>query len=190
MPIVLIFREMLDYAKTTREVKQILQTKNVLVDGTRQKNHRFNVGLMDVISIPEIKENFRISLNVNGRLSLIKIDEKEATTKIAKIEGKSMHKGKIQLQLLGGRTIIIDKGSYKTSDSLVISVPDQKIKEHLKFEKGASILLTGGKNIGVIGTLEDIKENTVGIKVKEGKFETLKKYCYVVGKSKPALKIE
>jgi len=189
-PLVLILREILEYANTSREVKLILNNKQVLIDGVRRKDHRFNVGLMDTISIPEIKENYRVSIGENGKLSLVKIDEKESKSKICKIKGKGLCKGKTQLRLSDGRTILADKGSYKTSDSIVISVPDQKIISHLKFEKGSSVLLIAGKRIGIKGTVEEIKENIVTIKSKSGKFETLKKYCFVVGKEKPELTIE
>ena len=191
MPLVLFLREVLKYGDTSREVKQILNHKNVLIDGVRRKDHRYNVGLMDVVSIPDLKEDFRVSLNKNGRLTLVKIDSKEAKEKVCKIRGKGICKGKTQLRLSDGRTILLDKKSdYKTSDSVIISVPDQKISSHLKFEKGALVLLTDGKRRGVLGTVEEIKGNFVKIKSKDKEFETLKNYCLVVGKGKASLTVE
>ena len=189
MPLVLILREMLHHANTAREVKQILQNQTVLVDGTRRKDHRFNVGFMDTVSIPLLKESYRVSIDSNGRLSVLKIDEKEAKEKLCKIKGKGLFQGKTQLQLSDGRNVLVEKGSYKTGDSIVITVPEQKIQSHVAFEKGATVLLTGGKKVGVIGTVEEIKENIVKIKAEKETFETAKRYCFVVGKQKPALTI-
>ncbi len=190
MPLVLVLREMLKLGNTAREVRNILHHKELLVDGIRRKDHKFNVGLMDVLAIPETKEYFRISLNKYRKLVPIKIEEKESNSKICTIKGKGLYKGKIQLRLSDGRTILIQKGEYKTSDALVISVPDQKILLHIKFEKGAAVLLTGGKNIGKIGVIENIKNNLVTIKSNNELFEASKDNCFVVGKNKPALTIE
>lgn len=190
MPLVLVLREMLKLGDTAREVRQILNHKTVLVDGVRRRDHKFNVGLMDVISIPDLKENFRITFNKHRKLSLVKIDDKEAKEKICKIKGKGLYNGKTQLRLSDGRNLIADKGEYKTGDSVVLAVPDQKIQSHIKFEKGALVLLTHGKKIGLIGTVENIKDHTITIKSKDGEFETLKEYCFVIGKGKPSLKIE
>ncbi|HME87131.1 MAG TPA: 30S ribosomal protein S4e [Candidatus Nanoarchaeia archaeon] len=189
MPIVLILREMLHIANTAREVKEIMNHQVVLVDGTQRKDHRYQVGLMDTISLPATKQSYRVSINTNGRLSILKIDEKEAKEKVCKIQGKGLYQGKTQLQLSDGRSLLVEKGNYKTGDSVVITVPDQKIQSHISFEKGATVLLTGGKRIGVVGTIEDIKENMVAIKAGKESFETAKKYCFVVGKQKPALTI-
>lgn len=190
MPLVLILRELLGYANTVREVKQILNNKIILIDGVRRKEHRFNVGLMDTISITELKENYRISLNKHRKLCLVKIDEKEAKSKICRINSKGLYKGKTQLRLSDGRVILADKKeNYKTGDSIIIEVPAQKITEHIKLEKGAHVLLTDGKRIGTTGTIEEVKQNIVRIKSEKNQFETLKKYCYVVGKQKPALTI-
>ncbi len=191
MPLVLVLREILGYANTSREAKQILNNKEILIDGVRRKDHRFNIGLMDSIAIPEIKENYRISLGANKRLKLVKIDAKEAKLKLCKIKGKGLCKGKIELRLSDGRTILHDKKEvYKTGDSVVIEVPEQKIVEHIKFEKGCHVLIINGKNTGSIGIVEEIKENNVKIKSKNNEFETLKKYCLVIGKGGSALKLE
>ncbi len=196
MPLVLILREMLKYAETARESKHILNHKNVMIDGVRRKDHRFIVGLMDVISITELKEHYRVSINKYGKLQLIKADEKEANSKICKIKGKGLHNGKTQLRLSDGRTLLVEKGAYKTGDSVVISVPDQKITKHLAFEKGAEVLLTKGKKIGTTGKIHDIKpasenhEAVVVIKTGSETFETLKNYCLVIGKEKSTFKLE
>ncbi|MBN2420891.1 30S ribosomal protein S4e [Candidatus Woesearchaeota archaeon] len=189
LPLVILMRELLKLANTKREVRNILNHKKILIDGKQRKDHKFNVGLMDIISIEETKENFRMSFNKYGKLVPVAIDQKEAKEKICKIKGKGFYEGKSQLRLSDGRIILIEKGNYKTSDSIIITVPEQKIVQHLPFEKGAAIMLTGGKKIGVIGVIEEIKKDVIRIKSHNDVFETDKKHCFVVGKGKPSLTV-
>lgn len=189
IPLVILMRELLKVAETKREVRSILNHKNILVDGKRRKDHKFNVGLMDVVSFEETKENFRISFNKYGKLVPVAIEQKEAKEKICKITGKGLCKGKSQLRLSDGRVILAEKGNYKTADSIVITIPEQKIVQHLSFEKGSAVMLIGGKKVGIVGVIEEIKGDIVKIKSHNDIFETDKKHCYVVGKGKPALTI-
>lgn len=190
VPLTIILRDMLGYAKTTREVKNILFHKEVLVDGKRRKDHKLIVGLMDVVSIPEIKENFRVILNEKGKITLIKIDDKESKIKLCKIIGKRPIKKKTQINLSDGKNILVDNDVYKVGETIVVSVPEQKINDQLKFEKGSTVYLIGGKRVGKTGVVENIMTKTVTIKTKDGVIETAKKYCFVVGKDKPVIKLE
>jgi ribosomal protein S4E len=62
---------------------------------------------------------------------------------------------------------------------------DQKIKEHLKLEKGSFVYLSGGKYKGESGIIEEIKDSKIKVKSKKGEsFQTSKKFAFVVGKDK------
>ncbi len=191
MPINLIIRNILSYTRTTKETKYILNNQEILVDQVRRKSHRFIVGLMDVISTPKIKENFRILLDKKGKIITFPIDKNEAKVKPCKVKGKtSIKKGKIQLNLFDGKNIILSKEKkISVGDTVLIDLPSQKIKESFKLEKKAFVYLTGGKHVGETGTIEDIKDNLIIYKRGKNKFETLKKYAFVIGKEKPAIKI-
>ena len=184
-----VLRDMLNYAKTTRDVNVILSKGDILVDGKQIKDHKFAVGLMDLIETPKTKECFRILLDKKGKISIIKIKQEERKIKLCKIVGKSViKKGKIQINLNDGRNIIIDKNNYNTGDTLVIEVPEQKIKEHLKFEKGVCVYLSGGKHKGESGIVDEIKNNIIKVKSESGEvFETSKKFAFVTGKDKPII---
>ncbi|MEE9525246.1 MAG: 30S ribosomal protein S4e [Candidatus Woesearchaeota archaeon] len=190
MPLNVLLRDVLEYARTTKEVKNILQNQEILVDGIRRTNHRFLVGLMDVISIPKTKENFRILLNKKGYLIAFPI-KNDANIKPSKINGKSIiKKGKLQLNLFDGKNILSDKKEAKVGDTAIIELPSQKIKQIIKFEKGATIYLVGGKHIGGTGVIEDIKENKISYKSGKDKVETLKKYAFVIGKEKSLIQLQ
>ncbi len=179
-----VLRDMLNYAKTTRDVKVMLSNRDILVDGKQIKDHRFSVGVMDLIEIPKTKESFRVLLNKKGNISLVKQKSDEAKIKLCKIVGKSViKKGKIQLNLNDGKNMIIDKNNYNTGDTLVIEIPEQKIKEHLKFEKGVCVYLSGGKHKGESGIIDEIKDSLIKVKPESGEsFETSKKFAFVIGK--------
>jgi len=184
-----VLRDMLNYAKTTRDVKVILSKGDILVDGKQIKDHRFAVGLMDLIETPKTKECFRVLLDKKGKISIIKIKQEERKIKLCKIVGKTIiKKEKIQLNLNDGKNIIIDKNNYNTGDTLVIEVPEQKIKEHLKFEKGVCVYLSGGNHKGESGIIEEIKDILIKVKPESGEvFETSKKFAFVIGKEKPII---
>jgi len=182
----IVLRDMLGYTKTTRDIKMVIADKGILVDKKQIKDHRFSVGVMDLIEMPKINKSFRILLNKKGNLYPVEIKGDETKIKLCKIVGKSViKKGKIQLNLNDGRNIIIDKNNYGTGDTLVIQLPEQKIKEHLKLEKGAFVYLSGGKHKGESGIIEEIKDSKIKVKSKHGgSFQTSKKFAFVVGKEK------
>ena len=192
-----VFRELLHLAKSTREIKYMLNNQEILVDAKRVKDHRYMMGLMDILSIPKLNKHYRILLNTKGRLQLIEIDDKKAKLKPCKVAAKKLYKGKIQLSLFDGRTILTDKNDIKVDDTVVIELPSQKIIGHLKLEKSSLVLLTEGKHIGDNGKVEDFKfkgkltATTVLIKSSstDQTFETYTKYAFVIGKDKPIIKL-
>lgn len=189
MPISLLLKN-LGYASTTKEVKKILSTKQVLVDGKRVKEHKIPVGFMDIITIKDTNDVLRIVLDEKGRLRIIPAEKDEALLKLSRIKGKKvLSKGKIQLNLSDNKNILIDKGDYKVGDSVLITVPFQEIKQHLKLEKGALIYLIGGKHIGNKGTVDSIEGNKLIYTSARKKYESLKKYAFVIGKGKESIKL-
>lgn len=190
MPLSVFLRDILNIAKTNKEIKNILNKNDVLVDSVRRKDPKFIVGFMDSITIPLLKESFRVILNDKGKLDVIKIDDNESKLKICRLNGKTMYSNKIQLNLSDARNILSDKKDLAVGDSVLIDVPGQNIKDALKLDKGSLVILIGGKNIGCIATVEEIKDKIIRCKSGESVFETSKKYAFVVGKNKPVIKVE
>lgn len=191
VPIAIIFKNMLKYAKTTKEVKRILMDKEILVDNKRIKEYKTTVGFMDTLSIPVAKEHYRILIKKTRKLFLVPISEKEVSVKVCKVIGKSvLKKGKVQVNLFDGRNIIVKEDKIKITDSVVLSVPDQKVEKILSFEKGAYVFMISGGHIGEHGIVEEINKNAVKIKTENDSFETTKDSIFVMGKSKSEIKLD
>jgi small subunit ribosomal protein S4e len=201
IPLVIIVREVLGLAKTRKEAKKIVSQGKIHVDGRIIRDERFPVGLMDVVSIPEINKNYRVAPSEKG-LILLSISEEEAKFKICRIENKkTLDKGNVELNLHDGRNMLIsienpqkpDEDIYDTFDSLKISIPEQEILEHLKLEKGMMASFADGNNIGRYGTVTSIEEQTgrkrknflITIQNENGEtFQTVLNYAFAVGDKK------
>ena len=189
MPIVNVLKYMLQLVKTVKEVKYLLKTEEILVNGKKVNDHEHPVCFTDILSLPKTNAHYRMLLGSDGMLCLVPISAEEASYKILKIIGKGFVKGKLQFRLMDGRNIFFEKPHYKVHDSLLIKLPEHIVKEHLKCEKGMLVLLYKGKHMGKIGTLEDIKGDIVTVKTGADVYETKKEYIMVVGKDKPEIKM-
>ena len=206
LPLSVLLRDILGLAKNARESKIILAQKRVLVDGKVRRDHKFPAGLMDVIELPDADMTYRILPAVGKGLTALRISKDEGKAKLCRIEDKStIKKGAMQLNLHDGRNIIISvqdarnprEDTYKTRDTLRISMPDQKILEHLRFSEGAYAIVTSGRNIGRHGKILKIERSTAArraaalIEDPSGeRFETIADYVFVIGEQKPIIKIE
>lgn len=192
LPLNVVFRDVLKYAKTTKEVKSILQEKEIFVDGRRKKDHQDAVGLFAVLSIPLLKEHFRLVFDALGRLTLIAIDEKEATHKVRKLIGKTVVKGnKIQLHFNDGTNVLVSQGEqaeHHVGDSALFDLKTSKMSKRLPFQKGVSVYLIGGKHMGALGTVETVSGESFLFKAADGHtFSTPRQYAFVVGAEKPLI---
>jgi small subunit ribosomal protein S4e len=190
IPLGVLIRDILGYAKNSKEVKFMLNNRNVFVDGTKRLDYKFPIGLFDSIEFTEANKYFRIVFDKKGRISTLPIEKAEAKIKPCKIAGKTKVKGKTQLNLYDGNTMLVDKDDYKVGDTLVLEVPKKSIKEHVKFGKGVMIYLVGGKHKGQIGKIEDVKEDKISYKNSSGEIiETLKGYAFVIGTDKQVISL-
>ena len=97
IPLGLIIRDYLKLADTLKETKNVLSNTEILVDGKTIKNHKYSCGLMDVISIPALKKDYRILFDKRGKLTLVPIETDDAKWKLCKIENTMKYHIIIQL---------------------------------------------------------------------------------------------
>lgn len=190
LPLGVLLRDFLKCAHTMREAKKLLNNNPVLVDGKRRKDHRLPVGLFDILSFPSLQKKYRILLDRKGRLALKEMDPKESDLKPCKVVKKTvLPQNKIQLNLLDGKNILADK-KCNTGDTVVITLPDQKITETLELKKDAFVFLIKGKHAGDSGILQEIKNEQAVYQKGKQNIKTLKDYLFVLGDKKPVIDIE
>lgn len=193
VPLGLILRDMLKVCDTAREARHILNNRHVLVDGRAVTEPKFPVGLMDVVSLEEMKSHYRMLVDPRGRMSLVPIEAAESKWKLCRIEDKTtVRGGKTQVNLHDGRNVLLAKDQYKTGSTLKVAVPDQKVLGHYELAAGAAALITGGKHVGELGHVLQVqltrnpRANVVTF--KEG-FSTDVDKVFVVGKEAPEVKV-
>src|SRR3989338_998866 len=181
MPLGLLLRDELKLASTMGEARKIVNNKEVLVDGVARTDHRFIVGLFDVLSVPKFKKQYRMLLDKKGRLTLREINAKEAALKLARVVGKTALKGgKIQFNLHDGRNLVSD-AKAKVGDTFVISLPAVSVTKILPVKKGSKVFLIKGKHAGDVGVLKEIKGMEATYTVDGADIDTAKDYLFVVG---------
>lgn len=195
IPLRVVIRDLLKAAGTGREAKQALAQGKVLVDKKVRKDHAFGVGLMDLVEIPDLKACYRVDVAPAG---LLLKEVPQEGNKVCKVIGKTVVRGgKEQLHLHDGRNLLGGKG-VAPGDSLLISLPDQKVLAHYPFRSGAEALIVGGKNRGARGTILSVagrrymnEQATATLRVEGREVQTLRGYIFVVGeggKASPAVK--
>jgi small subunit ribosomal protein S4e len=203
LPLVILLRDILGFAKTAHEAKNIIDSNNVKVDGVVRRDHRFPIGLMDVIQIEGANQLFRVMPKRGGGLQLTPITASEAKFKLCKVTGKStVKKGNRQLSLHDGRTLLYGKEQRQKSEqditvgsSLQLSIPDQKVIRVISFQPGAIALVTDGRNQGAYGKLAQITPGTyarrrmVKLEAENEAFETPADYVMPIGAETPLVKL-
>jgi len=206
LPLALIIRDVLGFAKTRSEAKAMISQEKIKVDGKVQRDELFPAGLMDVISIPDAGKAYRILPSEKG-LTLHPIEKEEAGFKLCRIESKTvLPGGHVQLNLHDGRNVMIrvkdpkkpEEDVYHLLDTLKMSVPDQEIIGHTKLAEGASAIIIGGKNASRHGKIVAIegrqaqkhRNQLVTIEDTNGKrFQTTLDFVFVIGDTEPCISL-
>lgn len=152
LPLLLILRNRLKYALTGKEVQSILMQRLVKVDGKVRTDHTYPTGFMDVISIEKTDEHFRLVLDTKGRFVIHRISKEEAAYKLCRVRTVQFGKGGVPyVTTHDGRTIRYPDPEVKANDSVMLDIETGKIKEFVKNDLGALVIVTGGHNAGRVG---------------------------------------
>jgi len=162
LPLTVLLKNRLKYALTGKDVFAIVKDKEgmVKVDNKIRRDPSYPLGVMDVVSLEKTGEHFRILYDVKGRYQAHKIDAKEAGFKLCKVVKKQMGANKIPYIVThDGRTVRFPHPDIKKNDSIKFNLESGEVDGLIKFENGASILVTGGNNIGRVGILQHVEKH-------------------------------
>ncbi len=158
IPLVVVLREVLKFVRNKKELKRLLNEKQIMINHKEIRETNYPVCLFDIISFPEIKKNYKVSLSEHKKMIFEEVSDKESETKIYKvINRKILPKGKIQLNLIQGKNIITDE-KVKIGDSVVLNLKENKIVKTIPLEKGGTAFALKGKHTGSSGKIIDIME--------------------------------
>ncbi|CAB3234252.1 unnamed protein product [Arctia plantaginis] len=154
LPLVIFLRNRLKYALTGNEVLKIVKQRLIKVDGKVRTDPTYPAGFMDVVSIEKTNELFRLIYDVKGRFTVHRITPEEAKYKLCKV--KRVATGPKNVPFLvthDGRTIRYPDPLIKVNDSVQLDIATSKIMDFIKFESGNLCMITGGRNLGRVGTI-------------------------------------
>jgi len=154
MPLIVMLRNRLKYALTYRECKMITMQKLIKVDGKVRTDMFYPAGFMDVVQIEKTKENFRLLYNTKGKFVLHKVQKDEAAYKLCRVR-RIMRgpKGTPYCVTHDGRTLRYPDPDIKANDTIRLDIETGKILDHIKFEVGNSVMISGGNNMGCVGVI-------------------------------------
>jgi len=196
VPTAIFLRDILKIVTTLREAKAAIYTGRVKIDGVVRKSLHHAIGLMDVVELENVPEIYRL-VPLDGKLlKPIKIKESEKTKKLVQVRSKTtISKGKMQIGFHDGRSTISDI-KINVGDTCLMQIPEQKILEVIKLEKGSQVLVTSGINAGQVGKIESIEDGTFILPKRavlilgERKIEIPTDIIMAIGKEMPVIQIK
>lgn len=196
IPSAVFIRDILKLATTLREAKSAIYGGKIKIDGVVRKSLHHGIGLMDVVELDGIPEIYRLVPKDSMVLQPITINSAEKSKKLVKVTSKATIKGsKTQLGFHDGRSLVSDT-KLNVGDTCVMQIPEQKILDVIKLEKGTQVIVTSGINAGRVGKIEEMKEGTfvlpkrAAVNIGERQIEIPTDLIMAVGKDKPLIQIE
>ena len=201
LTLTLVLRDILGVAQTRKEGQLILAQGKVLVNSKIRKKDDSPVGLMDVISMPEMDKYYRVLPSHKG-LVLAPISKEESNTTLVRVEDKTpVHNG-VQIALHNGANMLIkvadpknpQEVTYETFDILKVTFPEKQVVQSLKTKEGNLAIITGGKNMGVQGKIVEIEKTEakkrrqalVTIEDSKGvRCQTILDFIFSIGETEP-----
>ena len=180
-----LLRDYLRLGDKEREITRLLNSGGILVDGQAVKERRFSVGFMDIITVKDTGESYRILYDNKGRLFPAREKGDNVTRKLVKVTGKhTIDGGKIQLAFHDGQNMISEKKDIQNGDVVMLKIPEKEILEVLKLGQGSRVFLTGGRHVGSTATIKgiEVKESSASnlVYLEEG-YSTVVDYAFTLG---------
>jgi len=194
-PLGIVLRDLLQVVNIMKEAKYVVTTGEIKIDGIVRKDVNFPVGLMDVIEITSTDKTYRMVPKDGVIVKPIEIPKEEKNLKLCKVIRKLTTKNKkLQYGFHDGRTLVDDQ-KMNVNDTCLITLPEQKITNTVKLEKGSTALIISGENAGTVGKIGEVREGTfilpkrVVLTLENRKVELPVDMIMVVGIDKPLITI-
>lgn len=195
-PLGIVLRDLLKVVNIMKEAKHVVSIGEIKIDSIVRKDVNFPVGLMDVIEITSTDKTYRMVPKDGVIVKPIEIPKEEKNLKLCKVIRKLTAKNKkLQYGFHDGRTLVDDQ-KMNVNDTCLITLPEQKITNTVKLEKGSTALIISGENAGTVGKIGEVREGTfilpkrVVLALENRKVELPVDMIMVVGTDKPLITIK
>ncbi len=163
IPVVIAIRDMLKLAKTSGEVKKMINQKIIKINGKPVKDLKESIQLFGLL---EAGKTYVLSLLPTGKF--VFEEAKEKNIRVCKIINRTLVKGNnLQLNLHDG-TNILSKDKITIGDSIHLDLSG-KIKKHIPLEKGKEVMILSGKYAGLRGKIYSLEGKKASIIINEKK---------------------
>jgi len=182
VPILVALRDILKLAQNRKEVKKIIHSKNILLNGFPVRDEKNSFSVFDTLTIVPSNESYRLSLSEKGKFKIEKIKAGEESHKIAKIINKKILKGKkTQLNLSDGRNFLSDI-KCNVNDSVLIDLKKRKIEKCFPLKEKEDVLVFAGKHAGTKANINKIDKERKMVELASGnkKINVLIKHLMVI----------
>jgi small subunit ribosomal protein S4e len=178
VPTVLVLRDILEYAETEKEAKEIVKNGDLLRNGEAVRDIKEGIGVLDVIEIPETEEVYRV-IRKGKYLEFIDVEDSEKSA--GKVVGKSVEGDDYVYRLHNGENYRTGD-EFSTGSTLVFNGG----VEEFELEEGAQVLVIDGKHAGETAELTEINErgmnsNVGTVKENGNEFETQLENLVAIG---------
>jgi len=174
---VVFLREVLGYAETKKEAKQIVKNGNLVRNGDSVRDVRDTIGVMDLVEITETGESFRVL----PRAESLEFHETEDDRRAVKITGKRVEGENYIYSFHNGENYRTDE-EYSTGTTLIFN---DEVKS-AEIAEGEETIILDGKHSGKIATVEELhgrgmRSDTATVETDESEFEIRQDKLFATG---------
>jgi len=162
VPVVVAVRDMLKLAKTADEVKKMIKSNLLKINGRIVKDYRESIRLFNIL---EADKHYVLTLLPTRKFAFEESKDKDA--RVCKVTNKKLLKSNTMQVNLHDGSNILTKDKINVGDSIYIDFSN-KIKKHLSFEKGKEVFVMSGKYSGLKGKVDSIEGKKVSVKFAKG----------------------
>lgn len=165
-------RDMLGFARTAREVKQLIHEKKITLNGKLVRDYHEPIILFSILGAGN---HYKLTLLSTGKFTLEETKDKERLVKV--IGKRKVAGGKIQVAFHDGTTAL-SNDTLNVGDSVYLDM-ENKIKKRVQLEKGKEVTMISGKSAGLHGKINHVQGTHVEVTIG-GKVALLQKKSLIV----------
>ncbi|MBT4166317.1 hypothetical protein HOE04_04735 [archaeon] len=171
IPLMIVMRDILKLVRTKKELKKLINEKQIKINGKLIQVVNYPICLFDVLSLEVMKKNYKMVLLESKKFGFEEIADKDAKSRVYKVlDKKILSKGVVQLNLNSGKNVL-SKEKVGIGDGIVLDFSG-KILGVVKLDKGSNAVVIEGKHAGNKGKIEHVFERggkkLVKIKLNDG----------------------